>query len=100
MTTSSAGCHSSTNSADCHVRMSSAGRHLLRISAGWRILHAVALVQALLAGSSSPRCEMKLHSEELDLTAEELSVRQGMGLSLELDSAVAEIVEKQNQLVE
>ncbi len=45
---------------------------------------------------------MKLHTEELDLTAEELSVRQGMGLSLwlELDSAVAEIVEKQNQLVE
>ena len=67
-----------------------------------RIPLALALVQALLVGSSSPRCEMKLHSGELEWIVEELSVRQEMDPSfwLELDSAVAESVEKQNQLVE
>ena len=67
-----------------------------------RILPALALVQVLLVGSSSPKCEMKLHSEGFEFVVEELSVRKGMNLSLwlELDSAFAEIVEKQNQLVE
>ena len=67
-----------------------------------RILLTLALVQALRVGSSSPKCEMKLHLEEFELMVEELSVRQGTdpSLWLELDSAVAEIVEKQNQLFE
>ena len=67
-----------------------------------RVLPALALVQAVLVGSSSLKCEMKLHLEELELIVDGLSVRQGMdpSLWLELDSAVAEIVEKQNQLFE
>ena len=92
--------HTAPIAVQCSVQLAAVSIELAKELA--RIQPALAIMSALLDDSSSQKCETSLHSEELDWTAEELSARLGKDRSLwlELDSAVAEIVEKQNQLVE